>query len=184
MYSLHSSCSLHFFSATTKKTQNSLWLLLICASKLRARFLVWHKIPLALCIFLVQRPTSNVFLRPLKPLKPLKPLESLESLSALCCPFCPFQNRRPRHSVAPPLTQRGTCTGPCTQFRPPLPTSPIVGEGYLVGLPKVGKRADLPTTQNGLWPLTCRRPFAESSRHSARPVAVGHCDQSGGRSRL
>ena len=26
--------------------------LLICASKLRARFLVWHKIPSALCIFL------------------------------------------------------------------------------------------------------------------------------------
>ena len=44
-----------------------------------------------------------------------------------------FNHRRPRHSVAPPLTQRGTCTGPCTQFRPPLPTSPIVGEGDLEG---------------------------------------------------
>ena len=36
-------------------------------------------------------------------------------------------NRRPRHSVAPPLTQRGTCTGPCTQFRPPLPASCSAG---------------------------------------------------------
>ena len=93
-------------STTTKKTQNSLWLL-------RRAFSCIPCIHPALCIFL----WSNVFLGSLKPLKPLEPLESLSALSAL---------HKPLRLTAPPARR-----GRRAQFRPPLPTSPIVGEGYL-----------------------------------------------------
>ena len=70
--------------------------------------------------------------------------KALKALKVPFCPFCPFTD-------APAL--QAARRGRRAQFRPPLPSSPFVGEEYLVGLPKVWERADLPTAQNGLWPL-------------------------------
>ena len=142
--------------------------LLICESKLRGRFLVWHKIPSALCVFLAPQPngesviltplhllrTLRFFmvqrlflrslrsLRPLKPLGPLKSLSALYALSAASCHDCREAGgwHLPLFSTAPKALAPISTTPPDLPFRR--------GGVLWVGLPKVWERADLPTAQN------------------------------------
>ena len=73
-----------------------------------------------------------------------------------------FQNRRPRHSVAPPLTQRGTYDH----------SSPIVGEGYSreQWLDGIARSESVPTCQLHKTGNACVLPRLPQGRRLASTI--------------